>query len=220
MKKGLLYLAVVLFSLCTLGACKEEDDTYDAYANWPARNAEYFSQIAAEARDSIAQAKKLYGNQWEAYCNWRMFKSTTKSQNILGALTDSICVYIEQRGSGTDSPTWSDTVRVNYRGYVMPTQNMVKGEWVEERKVFSQSFMGELDNQIAVPAKMGVSSAVPGFATALQYMHKGDVWWVYIPSELAYGSQSAGSVLPYSTLTFYANLVEYYEPGEDVPDWK
>lgn len=220
MKKGLLYLAVVLFSLCTLEACKEEDDTYDAYANWPARNAEYFSQIAAEARDSIAQAKKLYGNQWEAYCNWRMFKSTTKSQNILGALTDSICVYIEQRGSGTDSPTWSDTVRVNYRGYLMPTQNMVNGEWVEERKVFSQSFMGELDNQIAVPAKMGVSSAVPGFATALQYMHKGDVWWVYIPSELAYGSQSSGSVLPYSTLTFYTNLVEYYEPGEDVPDWK
>lgn len=37
MKKGLLYLAVVIFSVCTLGACKEEDDTYDAYANWPAR---------------------------------------------------------------------------------------------------------------------------------------------------------------------------------------
>ena len=30
MKKGLLYLAVVIFSVCTLGACKEEDDTYDA----------------------------------------------------------------------------------------------------------------------------------------------------------------------------------------------
>ena len=57
MKKGLLYLAVVIFSVCTLGACKEEDDTYDAYANWPARNAEYFAQIAAEARDSIARAK-------------------------------------------------------------------------------------------------------------------------------------------------------------------
>ena len=55
MKKGLLYLAVVIFSVCTLGACKEEDDTYDAYANWPARNAEYFAQIAAEARDSIAR---------------------------------------------------------------------------------------------------------------------------------------------------------------------
>ena len=60
MKKGLLYLAVVLFSLCTLGACKEEDDTYDAYANWPARNAEYFSQIAAEARDHCASQKTIW----------------------------------------------------------------------------------------------------------------------------------------------------------------
>lgn len=64
MKKGLLYLAVVIFSVCTLGACKEEDDTYDAYANWPARNAEYFAQIAAEAvipcrqRDSMANVGK------------------------------------------------------------------------------------------------------------------------------------------------------------------
>ena len=63
MKKGLLYLAVVIFSVCTLGACKEEDDTYDAYANWPARNAEYFAQIAAEARDSIARAKGQYGER-------------------------------------------------------------------------------------------------------------------------------------------------------------
>lgn len=220
MKKSLLYLAVAVFSLCTLEACKEEDDTYDAYANWSSRNAEYFVRIAAEARDSIVRAKALYGEQWEEYCNWRMFKSTTKSQNVVGGVTDSICVYIEQRGTGTESPIWSDTVRVNYRGYLMPTPNMVNGEWVEERKVFSQSFLGELNNQIVVPEKIGVSAAVPGFATALQYMHKGDVWWVYMPSELAYGSQSSGSVLPYSTLTFYTNLVEYYKPGEEVPDWK
>lgn len=62
MKKGLLYLAVVIFSVCTLGACKEEDDTYDAYANWPARNAEYFAQIAAEARDSIARQRDSMAN--------------------------------------------------------------------------------------------------------------------------------------------------------------
>ncbi len=213
----------VLFALCAflVFACKEEDDTYDAYANWPARNAEYFTQIASEARDSIAEAKALYGDNWEEYCNWRMFKSTTKSPNVDGSLTDSICVYIEQRGTGKGCPIWSDTVRVNYRGYLMPTQTLTDdGEWQEERIVFSQSFMGDLDNNIAVPAKMGVSSGVAGFATALQYMHVGDVWWVYIPSDLAYGSQTVGSVLPYSTLTFYTNLVDYYEAGEEVPDWK
>lgn len=221
MKKRLLYPAAAVLSMAALWACKEEDDVYDAYANWQARNAEYFSQIAAEARDSIAQAKGQYGEAWEGHCNWRMFKTTTKPQDAAGALTDSICVRVERRGAGTESPAWSDTVRVNYRGYLMPTQNTVNGEWREERKVFSQSFMGDtLDERVAVPAKMGVSTAVAGFATALQHMHKGDVWWVYIPADLAYGGQLTGAVLPYSTLTFYVNLVEYYEPGKEVPEWK
>ena len=220
MKKSLLYPTLFLLAVGSLSSCKEEDDTYDAYANWPSRNAEFFVRTAAEARNAIAEAKAAHGGQWEAHCDWRMFKSTTKSQDVPGALTDSVCVRIERRGEGTQSPTWSDTVRVNYRGYLMPTQNMVNGEWVEERKVFSQSFMGELDNQFAVPAKMGVSAGVPGFATALQYMKKGDVWWVYIPSELAYGSQETGAVRPYSTLTFYVNLVDYYEPGDKIPDWR
>ncbi len=220
MKKRLLYIWTFVLALCAFVACKDEDDTYDPYANWPARNAEYFAQIATEARDSIALAKAQHGDQWESHCNWRMFKSTTKSPNALGAMTDSICVYIEQRGTGRGCPTWSDTVRVNYRGYLMPTQNVVNGEWREERTVFSQSFIGEMNTQIIVPTQMAVSSAVAGFATALQYMHVGDVWWVYIPSELAYGSQSSGSVLPYSTLTFYLNLADYHKPGDVVPGWK
>ena len=220
MKKRLLYIWTFVLALCAFVACKDEDDTYDPYANWPARNAEYFAQIATEARDSIALAKAQHGDQWESHCNWRMFKSTTKSPNASGAMTDSICVYIEQRGTGRGCPTWSDTVRVNYRGYLMPTQNVVNGEWREERTVFSQSFIGEMNTQIIVPTQMAVSSAVAGFATALQYMHVGDVWWVYIPSELAYGSQSSGSVLPYSTLTFYLNLADYHKPGDVVPGWK
>ena len=215
-----MYLALVLLPFSWLVSCKEEDDTYDAYANWPARNADYFAQIAAEARDSIANAKALYGSRWEEYCRWRMFRSTTKSPNTSGSLTDSICVYIEQRGTGEGCPVWTDTVRVSYRGYLMPTQTLNNGVWSEERLVFSQSFTGDLNSQIAVPAKMAVSSAVAGFATALQYMHEGDIWWVYIPSDLAYGDQSSGSVLPYSTLTFYTNLVTYYGAGQEAPDWK
>lgn len=220
MKRNFLYLALVLLPFSWLVSCKEEDDTYDAYANWPARNADYFAQIAAEARDSIANAKALYGSRWEEYCRWRMFRSTTKSPNASGSLTDSICVYIEQRGTGEGCPAWTDTVRVSYRGYLMPTQTLNNGVWSEERLVFSQSFTGDLNSQIAVPAKMAVSSAVAGFATALQYMHEGDIWWVYIPSDLAYGDQSSGSVLPYSTLTFYTNLVTYYGAGQEALDWK
>ena len=114
MKKSLLYPTLFLLAVGSLSSCKEEDDTYDAYANWPSRNAEFFVRTAAEARNAIAEAKAAHGGQWEAYCDWRMFKSTTKSQDVPGALTDSVCVRIERRGEGTQSPTWSDTVRVNY----------------------------------------------------------------------------------------------------------
>lgn len=213
----ILLLSVLILSFAS---CKEEDDTYDPYADWSSRNAQYFEQIASQARDSIAQAKRTYGDQWEDHCNWRMYKTATKAPNIAGALTDSVCVYIEQRGQGTTCPLWTDTVRVNYRGYLMPTQNIVNGQWVEEQTVFSQSYMGELNQEIAVPAEMCVSSAVAGFATALLYMHQDDIWWIYIPSDLAYGSTDSGTVPAYSTLTFYTNLVAIYTVGDEIPEWK
>ncbi len=220
MKKGFKFPVIALLTLCTFMSCKEDNETYDAYANWPARNADYFTQIASEARNAIATAKATHGDQWEEHCEWRMFKSTTKAPQTIGALTDSICVHIEARGNGTTSPAWSDTVRIHYRGYLMPTQNYVDNEWVEEQKIFSQSFIGDLNQATAVPSKMCVSDAVHGFATALQWMHPGDAWTVYIPSELAYGQQETGEVKSYSTLRFYINMVDFYRVGIPVPDWK
>lgn len=212
MKKLLRYCVLFTLALCGLCSCDDESDVYDAYANWSARNAEYFTQIADQARHAIAEAKRSYGDEWEAHCEWRMYKSTTKPPMLQGGLTDSICVHIEQKGDGKGCPISSDSVSVNYRGYLMPVQMQINGEWRTEEKVFSQSYLGDLDPAIAVPAKMKVSSAVPGFATALQYMHVGDKWKVYIPSELAYGDKESGAVLPYSTLTFFVNLVDYYSP--------
>ena len=208
---------LVLVAALGISSCSDESDAYDAYANWPARNAEYYANITAQARAAIAEAKALYDTAWEEHCDWRMYKSLSKPPMVIGGMTDSICVRIEARGAGEQSPTWSDTVRVHYRGTLMPVQN----EYGKiEEKVFSQSYMGELNQEIAVPAKMGVSAAVHGFATALQYMHEGDRWCIYIPAELAYGAKESGAVLPYSTLTFRVNLVAVYEAGTTVPEWK
>lgn len=220
MKKLFTAVSILACSLLGFMSCSEDDNTYDAYANWPARNAEYFAQKAAEAQLAIAQAKAQYGDDWQEHCDWRMFRSTSKTPGMLSSLTDSICVHIQARGEGEVSPIWSDTVRVNYRGYLIPTQNVVNGELVDEQKVFSQSYLGELNPQIAVPAVMSVSEAVAGFATALQHMHKNDIWTVYIPSDLAYAGSTSGAVLPYSTLTFNIHLVEMYKAGTVVPDWK
>lgn len=221
MKKSLLYLTGICAAMLSLFSCSDDNEAYNPYGNWQARNAEYFEQVATTARTAIAEAKAVYGDaEWEEHCEWRMFKAYHKPQGVAGATTDSICVRIEKRGTGKGCPTYSDSVRVNYRGWLIPTQYMENGELITREEVFSQSFYGELDPALAVPALFGVSSTVYGFSTALQYMHVGDIWWIYMPYELAYGSTDNGTIPAFSLLKYYVNLVDYYSPGSGVPDWK
>ena len=160
MKKGFLLLMCLCCGLGVLTSCSEDSDEYDAHANWPGRNSEYFIRIANEARTAIAAARAEYGDDWEAHCDWRMYKATTKAPGSAGALTDSICVHFEEYGTGTGMPLYSDTVRVHYKGYLMPTQDMVNGNLVDKEEVFSYSFMGELNPEQAGTACSGFSSPI------------------------------------------------------------
>ena len=59
------------------------------------------------------------------------------------------------------------------------------------------------------PATFGVNQVIPGWVEALQLMSEGAEWQLYIPSELAYGSQGAGPVIgPHSTLIFDVKLIK------------
>ena len=46
------------------------------------------------------------------------------------------------------------------------------------------------------PATFGVNQVIPGWVEALQLMPEGAKWKLYIPSELAYGAQGAGEMIP------------------------
>ena len=49
----------------------------------------------------------------------------------------------------------------------------------------------------------------PGWVEALQLMPEGSKWKLFIPSELAYGAQGAGEMIPpHSTLVFEVELIE------------
>ena len=59
------------------------------------------------------------------------------------------------------------------------------------------------------PATFGVSQVIPGWVEALQLMPEGAKWKLYIPSELAYGAQGAGEMIPpHSTLIFEVELLK------------
>ena len=203
-------------------SCSEKSNEWDPYYSWQSRNALWFEQVADSARTAIAAAKAQYDEDWEEHCPWRMFKSLQRSADFPGATTDSIVCKIITKGNGTQEVNYTDYVKLHYRGWLMPSEDMMDDGVTKETKsvVFDQSFYGEFNPATAAPVTMYVGGTIEGYQTALQNMVAGDMWFVYIPQQLAYKGDSSGSVPAYSTLLFQLNLVAVYEDIDDIPDWK
>ena len=197
-------MCVMAFFVLTssfLVACSESDgDETDEYADWQSKNDTYFSNI-------YNKAKSDKSGKWKVLTNWSLND---------GAATDvgHVVVEVLQSGTGSGCPIFTDSVRVHYRGQLIPTANHPQGY------IFDSSYSGDLDVETAVPVKFAVSNLRDGFATALQYMHIGDFWRVYVPYQLGYGAATQTKIPAYSTLIFQIYLDSYYHPGKTVPDWK
>ena len=216
-----------LWPLCLLlwlpfaAACEDnagDTDTGEFTHQWQQRNAAYFTERMAEAKAAVAQAQATYGEDWQAHCEWRVFRSYAKLYEGAVKPTDSICCRIVERGTGTVSPLYTDSIRVNYVGRLIPTESYTAG------RVFDHSGLYESDDYVfnpafSVPTKLGVSNLVEGYTTAVQHMVVGDRWLVYIPQELGYQGTSSGVLPPYSTLTFDMQLKGIYRKGEVVGNW-
>ena len=215
-----ILLLSFLFTACT------EDEEYDPYYNWQVRNEAWFRSVADSARTSIAQARAKYGDQWEQHSQWLMLKRLDQAQDYnTGRVDDSICVRIINRGTGDYSPVWSDSVRISFRGWMMPTTYRIRNDQDEmidtlHQYVFTQTYYGEFDPQTAAPQLSGVSPFVPGFSTALQYMVEGDDWLVYVPARLAYDKKASDEIPAYSTLVWRIHMAAVYPAGTGVPAWR
>lgn len=88
-------------------------------------------------------------------------------------------------------PTATDRVKVHYTGRLI------------DGTVFDSS------EQRGQPAEFPVTGVIKGWVEALQIMPVGSKWRLYIPHELAYGEQGAGTAIaPYSTLIFDVELLD------------
>ena len=57
------------------------------------------------------------------------------------------------------------------------------------------------------PAALPLPALIPAWIEALQLMRPGDVWMLYVPSELGYGDAGAGDIPPNSALIFKIELI-------------
>ena len=198
-----LPLGVMMGSLC-LASC-EETAEIDEYANWKERNTVFI--------DSIAEVAKANADgKWLRILSFKLNGTDVNGESVEHDTEDYIYCHIETEGTGTKSPTFTDTVQVNYRGRLIPTLSFPEG------KVFDQSYKGALNPATAVPTKFSVGGVIVGWSTALQHMTKGDIWRVYIPANLAYESSKQTDIPAYSALIFDMNLVGFYPIGTPVPD--
>ena len=179
----------------TISSCSEsEDEEADEYANWKSRNEAYIANIAT---------------------TYKRLKNYTKDLEAEGNVSDYVYYEVLEEGDDTESPYYSDTVRVSYRGRLIPTTSYPEGY------VFDQTFVGDFSWQTTGIATSQVAGFVDGFTTALQHMHRGDRWRIYIPYQLGYnktGKSSAG-VPGYSTLIFDLALIDFSHPGYSMPRW-
>lgn len=187
------FLAAVVLPLCIL-SCSEETEDENEFEDWKNRNEAYFQTIYQKAATSTDGS-------------WKIIRNYTFEDTISVDYDDNIVVEVLEEGTGSGSPMFTDSVFVNYRGRLIPTTNYVDGY------VFDQSYIDDYDPMTARPAKLLTSELVDGFATALQNMHIGDHWRVYIPYPLGYGASSNTGIPAYSTLIFDIALVAYYRAG-------
>ena len=208
-------LSTGLFTSCT-----ENDDTVEEYANWQSKNETYWDNLYTTTQQKI----KSGDTSWKIILNYTF---QNQKQTTGSALTyrpeNYIIAHVEQAGTGTTSPLYSDSVSMHYMGRLIPSTTYTSGlifdkSWSSDK--FNAATSRPVHSYIGLTydAEGKPTSLVDGFTTALMSMHRGDHWTVYIPYQLGYGEKNSGVVPAYSTLIFDLRLNDFSHPGVKLKD--
>jgi FKBP-type peptidyl-prolyl cis-trans isomerase FklB len=145
------------------------------------------TQLQTEVRAKQEAARKAVGD-----ANMKAgteFLASNKTKEGVVALPSGLQYKILAQGNGP-KPTASDTVVCNYRGTLI------------DGTEFDSSY------KRGQPATFPVGRVIKGWTEALQLMPVGSKWQLFIPPDLAYGANGAGSVIgPNATLIFEVELM-------------
>lgn len=202
----ILTSAVLLLAL-VLASCSENLNEVEEFPDWQQTNATYFSNIYKAAQTSIASGDT----------GWKIIRGFSLNEAVATHDYDHIVVQVLQEGTGSGCPLYTDSVKVHYLGRLLPSTSYTSGY------VFAQSYYGDYNPNTSSPVHLAVATNTytpDGLCTALQQMHIGDRWRIYVPQQLGYGTTTSStfSIPGYSTLVYELTLVAYYRAGVDVPD--
>lgn len=117
------------------------------------------------------------------------FLSENKNKEGVVTLASGLQYKVITAGTGP-TPKLTDTVTTHYRGTLL------------DGTEFDSSHKR---NQ---PATFPVNGVIPGWTEALQLMHVGSKWQLFIPANLGYGARGAGGKIgPNATLIFDIELL-------------
>ena len=185
-------------------ACSETNETQEEYPDWKNKNQTFWNRLYTETRRHATAG----------YTSWKIFKTYTKQDSISGVNTDYIIVHVKQAGTGSGTPFSTDSVSVRYTGQLLPSTSYPAGY------IFDTTSPAGTTDATAGVAHMAINSLTDGFATALQHMHIGDKWDVYVPWTLAYGAKGNKSIPGYSVLKFEISLLAYARAGSSLPKFR
>lgn len=195
MKKLFQLLSLVMLTSFFV-ACSEENDVVEEFANWQETNEKYFNSLFSETSQRIAAGDK----------SWKLLRKWSLQDSVHANTSDYVIARVLEQGEG-DSPMFTDSVAVIYSGRLLPSKSYPTGY------VFDQSFVGDFRPETALARGFRISGLTDGFATALQYMHCGDRWEIYVPSELGYGTggSSSAGIPGHSVLIFEMMLKDVFK---------
>jgi len=113
-----------------------------------------------------------------------------EAEAVEGALkTESGLIYSETKAGDGATPSATDKVKVHYRGTL------------RDGTVFASS------RDRGEPATFPVNQGIPCWTEALQQMKVGGKAVIVCPSEIAYGDEGAGWIMPGAALRFEVELI-------------
>ncbi len=165
----------------------------------------------------FASCKKTetFDNSWKI-SNEQQFEKIANDPSYTRIISKSgkgFIMYKELK-KGEDkskSPYFTDQVKVLYSGWYKKDWEKDDILTTDDGNVFHNKTIflpqGDAHN---IPRVLSISSykTIDGLKTALQHMHVGDKWEIWIPSELAYGAYEQNNIRGYTTVVFEVELLE------------